>query len=51
MQIAPTAAILEAMKVVSPSARARDTAGARPQPKDWLAPKTIDRGLLIDLVV
>lgn len=50
MQIAPTAAILEAMKVVSPQT-ARDTAGARPQPKNWSAPKTIGRGQLIDLVV
>jgi hypothetical protein len=51
MQIAPTAAILEAMKVVSPQSMARDAAGARPQPKDWSAPKTIGRGRLIDLVV
>lgn len=50
MQIAPTAAILEATKVVSPPT-VRDTAGARPQPKDWLAPKTVGRGQLVDLVV
>ncbi|HEY3918338.1 MAG TPA: hypothetical protein VGL83_11125 [Stellaceae bacterium] len=51
MQVAPTAAILEAIKVASPQSTARDASGARPQPKDWLAPKTIGRGQLIDLVV
>jgi len=52
MQVAPNAAIIAAMLVVPTVPVARDPESpARQHPKNWVAPRTIGRGTLIDLIV
>jgi hypothetical protein len=58
MQVAAGPSIIEAMRVLPPprvdrasSAKPNPSANGYPSAKDWLAPNTIGRGQLIDLVV
>jgi hypothetical protein len=52
MQVAPTAAIIEAMPIVASVPVVRDsTPSPRARTKELLAPSTMGRGQLIDLIV
>ena len=51
MEIALLPAVIEPIQVLPPAPVMREPFSSRSRPKDWLAPKTIGRGSLIDLVV
>ncbi|HLI23259.1 MAG TPA: hypothetical protein VKV32_19190 [Stellaceae bacterium] len=51
MEIAFLPAVIEPSGVLPPARVTRDPLSSRQRPKDWLAPNTIGRGSLIDLLV